>query len=111
MKTRRKHFASVEDPEIPGFSLWLWRNEAQKIFLPCFIYCGLSGNRRFSGVFGLLKMVTFGDDDNMVERFVEIDASVFREGTAHVASFFQLTGPGTRAFLGICCEAKCLRRA
>ena len=37
----------------------------------------------------------------MVERFVEIDARVFLEGAAHIALGFQLTGPGTRAFLGI----------
>ena len=38
-------------------------------------------------------MVTFGDEDNMVERFVEIDARVFLEGTAHVASGFSVNGP------------------
>ena len=38
-------------------------------------------------------MVIFGDEDNMVERFVEIDARVFREGTAHVASGFSVNGP------------------
>ena len=43
-------------------------------------------------------MVTFGDEDNMFEHFVEIDACVFLEGTAHVASGFQLTGLGTWVF-------------
>ena len=38
-------------------------------------------------------MVIFGDEDNMVERFVEIDARVFLEGTAHVASGFSVNGP------------------
>ena len=38
-------------------------------------------------------MVFFGDEDNMVERFVEIDARVFLEGTAHVASGFSVNGP------------------
>ena len=37
-------------------------------------------------------MVIFGDEDNMVERFVEIDARVFLEGIAHVASEFSVNG-------------------
>ena len=64
--------------------------------MPCFISCGFSGKPRFARVFGLLKMVTFGDEDNMVERFVEIDARVFLDGTLTSRRVFQLTGPGTR---------------
>ena len=45
-------------------------------------------------------MVTFGDEDNMVERFVEIDARVFLDGTLTSRRVFQLTGPGTRENLG-----------
>ena len=45
-------------------------------------------------------MVTFGDEDNMVERFVEIDARVFLDGTLTSRRVFQLTGPGTRKTLG-----------
>ena len=57
-------------------------------------------------------MVIFGDEDNMVERFVEIDARVFLEGTAHVASFFSVNRPRYSGFLlESRCEAKCLRRA
>ena len=66
--------------------------------MPCFISCGFSGKPRFARVFGLLKMVTFGDEDNMVERFVEIDARVFLDGTLTSRRVFQLTGPGTRVF-------------
>ena len=72
--------------------------------MPCFISCGFSGNPRFARVFGLLKMVTFGDEDNMVERFVEIDARVFLDGTLTSRRGFQSTGPSTRknrVFLGI----------
>ena len=43
-------------------------------------------------------MVTFGDKDNMFERFVEIDACVFLEGTAHVASGFSVDGPRCSGF-------------
>ena len=79
--------------------------------MPFFISCGFSGKRRFSPVFGLLKMVIFGDEDNMVERFVEIDARVFLDGTLTSRRGFQLTAPvlgvppGTRGGSG------CLRRA
>ena len=45
-------------------------------------------------------MVIFGDEDNMVERFVEIDARVFLDGTLTSRRVFQLTGPGTRKNLG-----------
>ena len=45
-------------------------------------------------------MVTFGDEDNMFERFVEIDARVFLDGTLTSRRVFQLTGPGTRKTLG-----------
>ena len=45
-------------------------------------------------------MVTFGDEGNMVERFVEIDARVFLDGTLTSRRVFQLTGPGTRENLG-----------
>ena len=64
--------------------------------MPFFISCGFSGKRRFSPVFGLLKMVIFGDEDNMVERLVEIDARGFLDGTLTSRRVFQLTGPGTR---------------
>ena len=47
-------------------------------------------------VFGLLKMAIFGDEDNMVERLVEIDARGFLDGTLTSRRGFQLTGPGTR---------------
>ena len=56
-------------------------------------------------------MVTFGDEDNMVERFVEIDARVFLDGTLTSRRGFQLTAPvlgfppGTRG------GSECLRRA
>ena len=46
-------------------------------FLRFFVVCCFSGIRRFSRGFGLLKIVIFGDEDNMAERFVEIDARVF----------------------------------
>ena len=36
----------------------------------------------------------------MVERFVEIDACVFLDGTLTTRWGFQLTGPGTRKTLG-----------
>ena len=39
-------------------------------------------------------MVTFGDEDNMVERFVEIDVRVFLDGTLTSRRVFQLMGPG-----------------
>jgi hypothetical protein len=45
-------------------------------------------------------MVIFGDEDNMVERFVEIDVRVFLDGTLTSRRVFQLTGPGTRKNLG-----------
>ena len=45
-------------------------------------------------------MVIFGDEDNMVERFVEIDARVFLDGTLTLRRVFQLTGPGTWKNLG-----------
>ena len=38
-------------------------------------------------------MVICGDEDNMAEHFVEIDARVFLEGTAHVMSYFSVNGP------------------
>ena len=50
-----------------------------------------SGNRRFSWVFRLLRMAIFGDEGSMAECFVEIDARVFLEGTAHVVSGFSVT--------------------
>ena len=53
-------------------------------------------------------MVTFGDEDNMVERFVEIDARVFLDGTLTSRRVFQLTGPGTRIFTGISLRRKVL---
>ena len=56
-------------------------------------------------------MVIFGDEDNMVERFVEIDARVFLEGTAHVASGFCWKTRKPGFLLQSRCEAKCLRRA
>ena len=77
--------------------------------MPCFISCGFSGKRRFSPVFGLLKMVIFGDEDNMVERFVEIDARVFLEGTAHVASGFCWKTQKTRVFAAISLRSKVLK--
>ena len=43
-------------------------------------------------------MAIFGDEDNMVERVVEIDARVFLDGTLTSRRVFQLTGPGTRGF-------------
>ena len=79
--------------------------------MPCFISFGFSGNPRFARVFGLLKVVTFGDEDNMVERFVEIDARVFLDGTLTSCRVFQLTGPGTRKNLGFPGISMCLRRA
>ena len=43
-------------------------------------------------------MVTFGDKGSMFERFVEIGACVFLEGTAHVASGFSVDGPRYSGF-------------
>ena len=79
--------------------------------MPLFISCGFSGKRRFSPVFGLLKMVIFGDEDNMVERFVEIDARVFLEGTAHVASGFCWKTQKTRVFAAISLRSKVPKEA
>ena len=68
----------VETLGFPRFSLWLWGNESRNIFCLASFLVVFSGNRRFSRGFGLLKkMVIFGDEDNMVERFAEIDARVF----------------------------------
>ena len=53
-------------------------------------------------------MVTFSDEDNMVERFVEIDARVFLEGTAHVASGFCWKTQKTRVFAAISLQSKVL---
>ena len=36
--------------------------------------------------------VSFGDKDDMVIRFVQIDARVLLEGTAHVASLLSVNG-------------------
>ena len=41
-------------------------------------------------------MAIFGDEDNMVERLVGIDARGFLDGTLTSRRGFQLTGPGTR---------------
>ena len=46
-------------------------------------------------------MGIFGDEDNMVERFVEIDARVFLEGTAHVASGFSVNRPRYSGFSSV----------
>ena len=54
-------------------------------------------------------MVIFGDEDNMVERFVEIDARVFLEGTAHVASGFCWKTQKTRVFAAISLRSKVLK--
>ena len=56
-------------------------------------------------------MVIFGDEDNMVERFVEIDARVFLEGTAHVASGFCWKTQKTRVFAAISLRSKVLKVA
>ena len=53
-------------------------------------------------------MVLFGDEDNMVERFVEIGARVFLEGTAHVVSGFSVNGPENRVFAAISLRSKVL---
>ena len=45
-------------------------------------------------------MAIFGDEDNMVERLVEIDARGFLDGTLTSRRVFQLTGPGTRRGCG-----------
>ena len=45
-------------------------------------------------------MVIFGDEDNMVARFVDIGARVFLEGTTHVASGFSVNRPWYSEFLG-----------
>ena len=55
-------------------------------------------------------MVIFGDEDNMVERFVEIDARVFLEGTAHVASGFCWKTQKTRVFAAISLRSKVLTK-
>ena len=54
-------------------------------------------------------MVIFGDEDNMVERFVEIDARVFLEGTAHVASGFCWKTQKTRVSAAISLRSKVLK--
>ena len=47
----------------------------------------------------ILKMVIFGDDDNMVGRFVEIEAFLFFvKPVAHVASGFSVNGPRYSGF-------------
>ena len=51
----------------------------------------------FSG-FRITKNGIFGDEDNMVERFVEIDARVLLKAPLTSRRVFQLTGPGTRVF-------------
>ena len=82
----------------PGFALWLWGNEARRIFcLASFLVVFLENPvlLGFSG-FRITKMVTFGDEGNMAERFVEIDPHVFLDGTLMSRRVFQLTGPGTR---------------
>ena len=56
-------------------------------------------------------MVIFGDEDNMVERFVEIDARVFLEGTAHVASGFCWKPQKTRVSAAISLRSKVLKEA
>ena len=56
-------------------------------------------------------MVIFGDEDNMVERFVEIDARVFLEGTAHVASGFCWKTQKTRVSAAISLRSKVLKEA
>jgi len=56
-------------------------------------------------------MVIFGDEDNMVERFVEIDARVFLEGTAHIASGFCWKPQKTRVFAAISLRSKVLKEA
>ena len=56
-------------------------------------------------------MVIFGDEDNMVERFVEIDARVFLEGTAHIASGFCWKTQKTRVFAAISLRSKVLKEA
>ena len=71
----------VQTPKIPGVSLWLWGNEVRKIFCLASFLVGFSGNRRVSQVFGLLQMVVFDDEGNMVERFAEIDTHASLEGT------------------------------
>ena len=88
VSTRNRH----ETVGKPGFALWLWGNEARRIFcLASFLVVFLE-----NPVFGLLKMAIFGDKDNMVERLVEIDARGFLDGTLTSRRVFQLTGPGTR---------------
>ena len=80
--------------------------------MPFLISCGVSGSRPFSRVFRLPQMVIFGDEGNMAERFVEIDARVFLEGTPTSRRSFQLMGPGTRGFFwNLVCEPRCLRTA
>jgi hypothetical protein len=78
--------------------------------LPFFISCGFSGKRRFSPVFGLLKMVIFGDEGNMVERFVEIDARVFLKAPLTSRRVFAGKPRKPGFLLQSRCEAKCLRR-
>ena len=76
----------LETADFQDRSLWLWRNEAR--FSPCFIVCGFSGNRHFPSDFRI-KSGNFGDDGQMVERFVEIDGRVClkaQQDTVHVAS-------------------------
>ena len=53
-------------------------------------------------------MVIFGDEDSTVEHFVEIDARVFCEGTAYVASGVSVDGPDTRGFPGISLRSQVL---
>ena len=79
--------------------------------MPCFISCGFSGNPHFARVFGLLKLVFFGDEDNMVERFVEIDARVFLDGTLTSRRGFQLTAPVLGLPPGTRGGSECLQRA
>ena len=89
----------VQKPKIPCFSLWLWGNEAKKIFFSLLRFLWFFWKPpSFSGSQVTKKMVIFGDEGSMVERFVEIDARVFLEGTlksVSIVCILCLLGPSS----------------
>ena len=81
-------FPCLKPADFQDFFLWLWKNEARKIFRRACIVCVFSGNR--------LEMVIFGEEDTMVERSVEIDARVFLKAQHGNRARRVTTGSSTR---------------
>ena len=80
-KALREHFTSSSNPENSGGFSVAGEMKYGRFFCLASFLLGFSGNRRFSQVFGLLRMVVFDDEGNMVERFAEIDTHASLEGT------------------------------